>query len=219
MDPSGPVTGTAAHGRRAPVRDVRPHRDVDRLVADLQAEGVTVMRDRADARTANPVSAGTWGWVLVGRSVPSSLRSSRTAGRPTRSIFLRTWPSSLRHEYAAESGEARVLVAEAGAAGTGLEPVYASVTSRLRRPSTSNAAARARSPLSTSQSTNAAPAGLRLGDELELRAYGGVNPSARPPAPVAVHSGMSAGYLSKKKKKKKSFVLQRVGAKKKKKTK
>jgi len=33
--------------------------------------------------------------VLPGRRVPSSSRSSSTGGRPARSIFLRTWPSSL----------------------------------------------------------------------------------------------------------------------------
>ena len=33
--------------------------------------------------------------VLPGRRVPLSSRSSSTGGRPTRSIFLRTWPSSL----------------------------------------------------------------------------------------------------------------------------
>ena len=32
--------------------------------------------------------------MLSGRRVPSSSRSSSTGGRPTRSIFLRTWPSS-----------------------------------------------------------------------------------------------------------------------------
>src|SRR5258708_7593584 len=33
--------------------------------------------------------------VLPGRRVPSWSRSSRTGGRPARSIFLRTWPSSV----------------------------------------------------------------------------------------------------------------------------
>jgi hypothetical protein len=33
--------------------------------------------------------------VLPGRRLPSWSRSPRTGGRPARSIFLRTWPSSL----------------------------------------------------------------------------------------------------------------------------
>ena len=44
-------------------------------------------------RLASPRDLGLR--VLPGRRVPSSSRSSSTGGRPARSIFLRTWPSSL----------------------------------------------------------------------------------------------------------------------------
>src|SRR5450755_1189656 len=87
----------------------------------------------------------------------------------------------LRHEYAAESSEAGVLVAEAGAAGAGLEPVndLCHVAAFVAGPRVTQQ--RRLVHLEHLAIDDTAPAGLRLGDELEPRAYGGGD-SFRPPA-------------------------------------
>jgi len=98
---SSPADDAAADPGTLPGRSRRTARGSARGIAlPLTVHGVCCAENCGLAgerygagRLASPRDLGLR--VLPGRRVPSSSRSSSTGGRPARSIFLRTWPSSL----------------------------------------------------------------------------------------------------------------------------
>ena len=103
----------------------------------------------------------------------------------------------LRHEGPADAGEAGVVVGEAGARRRGVRAGRRPPSCRRPgRRSTSSAAATARSPPAPRSRRRRSSRAWACATSRNFVPTTVANPSVRPPAPVAVHSGTRAGSVT-----------------------